>query len=83
MIVVGAVDNNGDVPNWSQGGQSVKVWAPGDKIMCAAQSGNGWVEDGGTSFGKYQDKDHILRNGTDKKSGTKSSWPSGLFPFAA
>jgi hypothetical protein len=62
MIVVGAVDNNGNVPYWSQGGQSVKVWAPGVDVECAEKTGNGWVEESGTSFGKRQDKDPIFED---------------------
>ena len=48
LIVVGAVNNNGQVAAFSQGPNQVTVWAPGVDVVCSKK--NGVRRDSGTSY---------------------------------
>lgn len=50
IIVAGAVQESGIVSDFSQGGSSVTVWAPGQMLQCASHSGDGNVRVSGTSL---------------------------------
>ncbi|KAL8919242.1 MAG: hypothetical protein Q9208_006903 [Pyrenodesmia sp. 3 TL-2023] len=50
LIVVGAVDNEGDIADFSQGGRHVTAWAPGVEISCSGSDLVTTTFGTGTSF---------------------------------
>ena len=48
LIVAGAVNNKGNTWPFSQGGNRLTVWAPGDQVQCADRAGSRLAS--GTSF---------------------------------
>lgn len=50
LIVVGAVDDNGNIPTFSQGGSHVTTWAPGVQLSCSGHDRPGTSHGSGTSF---------------------------------
>lgn len=52
LVVVGAVDLDGDAPEYFQKANWMKLFSPGDDVECAEQGGK-YLTDYGTSQGKY------------------------------
>lgn len=50
LIVAGAVDNAGNAWRFSQGGNHVTVWAPGNQVQCADRGRTNFRFGDGTSF---------------------------------
>lgn len=56
MLVVGAVDNSGNLAGFSQDSPDVGIYAPGVDITCAS-SWDGEAKNDGTSPGQYLKRD--------------------------